>query len=153
MSRTLYEKTLSNLQEVKAREGIVVAVACEPDVEEVSKVAEYVIPIGVTNELLLPILEVVPLQMLAYHIAVRRGCDVDSATQSGQERHRRVSGGGGVPSITLCTWPTRGKGLYPFTRDGREMGGFEPAFRADCSPSSCNTPRRHWSFRKTPIPT
>jgi glucosamine--fructose-6-phosphate aminotransferase (isomerizing) len=77
LSRTLYEKTLSNLQEVKAREGLVVAVACEPDVEEVSKVADYVIPIGVTNELLLPILEVVPLQMLAYHIAVRRGCDVD----------------------------------------------------------------------------
>ena len=77
LSRTLYEKTLSNLQEVKAREGIVVAVACEGDVEEVSKVADYVIPIGVTNELLLPILEVVPLQMLAYHIAVRRGCDVD----------------------------------------------------------------------------
>ena len=77
LSRTLYEKTLSNLQEVKAREGIVVAVACEPDVEEVSKVADYVIPIGVTNELLLAILEVVPLQMLAYHIAVRRGCDVD----------------------------------------------------------------------------
>ncbi len=76
-SRTLYEKTLSNLQEVKAREGLVVAVACEPDVEEVSKIADYVIPIGVTNELLLPILEVVPLQMLAYHIAVRRGCDVD----------------------------------------------------------------------------
>jgi len=77
LSRTLYEKTLSNLQEVKAREGIVVAVACEGDVEEVSKVADYVIPIGVTNELLLPVLEVVPLQMLAYHIAVRRGCDVD----------------------------------------------------------------------------
>lgn len=77
LSRTLYEKTLSNLQEVKAREGMVVAVACEPDVEEVSRVADYVIPIGVTNELLLPILEVVPLQMLAYHIAVRRGCDVD----------------------------------------------------------------------------
>ena len=77
LSRTLYEKTLSNLQEVKAREGIVVAVACESDVEEVSKVANHVIPIGTTNELLLPILEVVPLQMLAYHIAVRRGCDVD----------------------------------------------------------------------------
>jgi glutamine---fructose-6-phosphate transaminase (isomerizing) len=76
-SRTLYEKTLSNLQEVKARDGIVVAVACEADVEEVSKVADHVIPIGSTNELLLPILEVVPLQMLAYHIAVRRGCDVD----------------------------------------------------------------------------
>jgi glucosamine--fructose-6-phosphate aminotransferase (isomerizing) len=76
LSRILYEKTLSNIQEVKAREGIVVAVACEGD-EQVKKVADYVIPIGLTHDLLLPILEVVPLQMLAYHIAVRRGCDVD----------------------------------------------------------------------------
>jgi len=75
-SRLLYEKTLSNIQEVKAREGIVVAVACEGD-EEVVKTADHVITIGATNELLLPILEVVPLQLLAYHIAVRRGCDVD----------------------------------------------------------------------------
>ena len=76
MSRVLYEKTLSNIQEVKAREGIVVAVACEGD-EEVAKIADHVITIGATHELLLPILEVVPLQLLAYHIAVRRGCDVD----------------------------------------------------------------------------
>jgi glucosamine--fructose-6-phosphate aminotransferase (isomerizing) len=76
LSRVLYEKTRSNIQEVKAREGIVVAVACEGD-EQVKKVADYVIPIGNTHDLLLPILEVVPLQMLAYHIAVRRGCDVD----------------------------------------------------------------------------
>jgi glucosamine--fructose-6-phosphate aminotransferase (isomerizing) len=76
LSHVLYEKTLSNIQEVKAREGIVVAVACEGD-EQVKKVADYVIPIGLTHDLLLPILEVVPLQMLAYHIAVRRGCDVD----------------------------------------------------------------------------
>ncbi len=75
-SRLLYEKTLSNIQEVKAREGLVVAIACEGD-EEVAKTADHVITIGTTNELLLPILEVVPLQMLAYHIAVRRGCDVD----------------------------------------------------------------------------
>jgi glutamine---fructose-6-phosphate transaminase (isomerizing) len=76
LSHILYEKTLSNIQEVKAREGIVVAVTCEGD-EQVKKVADYVIPIGNTHDLLLPILEVVPLQMLAYHIAVRRGCDVD----------------------------------------------------------------------------
>ncbi len=76
MSRVLYEKTLSNIQEVKAREGVVVAIACEGD-EEVAKMADHVITIGATNELLLPILEVVPLQLLAYHIAVRRGCDVD----------------------------------------------------------------------------
>jgi glucosamine--fructose-6-phosphate aminotransferase (isomerizing) len=76
LSRIIYEKTLSNIQEVKAREGIVVAVACDGD-EEVAKVADHVIRIGTTNDLLLPILEVVPLQLLAYHIAVRRGCDVD----------------------------------------------------------------------------
>ena len=75
-SRVLYEKTLSNIQEVKAREGIVIAVACDGD-EEVAKVADHVIRIGSTDNLLLPILEVVPLQLLAYHIAVRRGCDVD----------------------------------------------------------------------------
>jgi glucosamine--fructose-6-phosphate aminotransferase (isomerizing) len=77
MSNVLYEKTLSNLQEVKAREGKVIAVACENDAHEVAKVADHVITIGTTDELLLPILEVVPLQLLAYHIAVRRGCDVD----------------------------------------------------------------------------
>ena len=71
-----YEKTLSNIQEVKARGGIVVAVACEGE-DEAAKLADYVISIPPSNELLLPILEIVPLQLLAYHIAVRRGCDVD----------------------------------------------------------------------------
>jgi len=75
-SKVHYEKTLSNIQEVKARSGIVVAVACEGD-EEVAKMADYLITIPVTRELLLPLLEMVPLQLLAYHIAVRRGCDVD----------------------------------------------------------------------------
>ncbi len=75
-SRVHYEKTLSNIQEVKARSGVVVAVACEGD-EEVAKMADYLIPIPVTRELLLPLLETIPLQLLAYHIAVRRGCDVD----------------------------------------------------------------------------
>jgi glucosamine--fructose-6-phosphate aminotransferase (isomerizing) len=76
LSNTIYEKTLSNIQEVKAREGIVVAVCCDGD-QEVAKMADHVIPIGCSHDLLLPILEVVPLQLLAYHIAVRRGCDVD----------------------------------------------------------------------------
>jgi glutamine---fructose-6-phosphate transaminase (isomerizing) len=75
-SRVHYEKTLSNIQEVKARSGKVVAVACEGD-EEVAKMADYVITIPVTRELLLPLLEMIPLQLLAYHIAVKRGCDVD----------------------------------------------------------------------------
>lgn len=71
-----YEKTLSNIQEVKARGGKVVAVATE-GMEDVTKSADHVIWVPPTRELLLPILEVVPLQLLAYHIAVRRGCDVD----------------------------------------------------------------------------
>ena len=76
-SRTRYEKTLSNIQEVRARGGIVVSVCCEPDLAEIEKVSSHGIVIPDTDELLLPILEIVPLQLLAYHIAVRRGCDVD----------------------------------------------------------------------------
>jgi glutamine---fructose-6-phosphate transaminase (isomerizing) len=75
-SRLLYEKTVSNIQEVKAREGIVIAVVTEGD-QEAAKMADHTIEIPATRELLLPILEVVPLQLLAYHIAVRLGCDVD----------------------------------------------------------------------------
>jgi glucosamine--fructose-6-phosphate aminotransferase (isomerizing) len=75
-SRTLYEKTISNIQEVKAREGIVVAVVTEGD-QEARKSADHVIEVPATSSLLSPILEIVPLQLLAYHIAVRRGCDVD----------------------------------------------------------------------------
>ncbi len=75
-SQVLYEKTLSNIQEVKAREGIVVAVVTEGD-HEARKTADHVIEIPPASDLLLPILEIVPLQLLAYHIAVRRGCDVD----------------------------------------------------------------------------
>jgi glutamine---fructose-6-phosphate transaminase (isomerizing) len=72
----LHEKTLSNIQEVKAREGIVVALCTQGD-EKVRKTADHVIEIPPSMDLLSPILEVVPLQLLAYHIAVRRGCDVD----------------------------------------------------------------------------
>src|SRR5579872_7392991 len=76
-SKVRYEKTLSNIQEVKARSGIVIAVACEGDAGEVGSMADFVLQIPPASELLLPILEVLPLQLLAYHIAVRRGCDVD----------------------------------------------------------------------------
>jgi glucosamine--fructose-6-phosphate aminotransferase (isomerizing) len=75
-SRLRYEKTVSNIQEVKARSGIVVAICNEAD-KEISEMADYVIPIPVSNELLLPLLEIIPMQLLAYHIAVRLGCDVD----------------------------------------------------------------------------
>jgi len=71
-----YEKTISNLKEVKARAGRVIAIATEGD-EDIAEAADHVIFIPPAPELLLPILEIVPLQLLAYHIAVRRGCDVD----------------------------------------------------------------------------
>jgi len=71
-----YEKTLSNLKEVKARSGKVIAIATERD-EEIRKAADHVVYVPPAPELLLPILEIVPLQLLAYHIAVRHGCDVD----------------------------------------------------------------------------
>jgi glutamine---fructose-6-phosphate transaminase (isomerizing) len=71
-----YEKTVSNLQEVKARDGIVIAVVTEGD-QLARAAADHVIEIPMAPELIAPILEIVPLQMLAYHIAVRRGCDVD----------------------------------------------------------------------------
>jgi glucosamine--fructose-6-phosphate aminotransferase (isomerizing) len=61
---------------VKAREGIVIAVVTQGD-EHVQKMADHVIEIPPSHELVSPILEIVPLQLLAYHIAVRRGCDVD----------------------------------------------------------------------------
>jgi glucosamine--fructose-6-phosphate aminotransferase (isomerizing) len=76
-SRVLYEKTLSNIQEVKAREGIVVALVTEGDTAVPKTGADHIIEIPAVAELLTPILEIVPLQLLAYHIAVRRGCDVD----------------------------------------------------------------------------
>ncbi len=71
-----YEKTMSNLKEVKARSGVVIALATEGD-EEIKESADHVLYIPPAPEELSPILEIVPLQLLAYHIAVRRGCDVD----------------------------------------------------------------------------
>ncbi|HEU4981842.1 MAG TPA: glutamine--fructose-6-phosphate transaminase (isomerizing) [Acidobacteriaceae bacterium] len=75
-SQLRYEKTLSNIQEVTARSGKVIAVAIEDD-EEIRQLVDHVLYVPPAPELLLPVLEVVPLQLLAYHIAVRRGCDVD----------------------------------------------------------------------------
>jgi glutamine---fructose-6-phosphate transaminase (isomerizing) len=75
-SKLRYEKTLSNIQEVTARAGQVIAVANEGN-REIASLVEHVLYIPHAPELLLPLLEVVPLQLLAYHIAVRRGCDVD----------------------------------------------------------------------------
>jgi glucosamine--fructose-6-phosphate aminotransferase (isomerizing) len=71
-----YEKSLSNIQEVTARSGQVIAIATEGD-EQIAQLVDHVLYLPAAPELLLPVLEVVPLQLLAYHIAVRRGCDVD----------------------------------------------------------------------------
>jgi glucosamine--fructose-6-phosphate aminotransferase (isomerizing) len=71
-----YEKTLSNLQEVTARSGRVIAVATEGDTT-IASLVEHVIFIPDAPEMLVPLIEIVPLQLLSYSIAVRRGCDVD----------------------------------------------------------------------------
>jgi glutamine---fructose-6-phosphate transaminase (isomerizing) len=71
-----YEKMLSNVEEVRARDGVIVAVASEDDAR-IAEIATHVIRIPEIADGLLPILMIVPLQLLAYHIAVLRGCDVD----------------------------------------------------------------------------
>jgi glucosamine--fructose-6-phosphate aminotransferase (isomerizing) len=71
-----YEKMLSNIEEVRARDGIIIALASEDD-NQIPRMAEHVIRIPEISDYLLPILMIVPLQLLAYHIAVLRGCDVD----------------------------------------------------------------------------
>ena len=71
-----YEKVLSNIQEVKARKGKVIAIVSEGD-ETIKELADYTIEIPETDEILVPLISVVPLQLLAYHIAVMRGCNVD----------------------------------------------------------------------------
>ncbi|MDQ3713649.1 MAG: glutamine--fructose-6-phosphate transaminase (isomerizing) [Acidobacteriota bacterium] len=75
-SELRYEKTHSNIVEVKSRDGIILSILTEGD-QMSSKVSDHVIEIPETSDLLAPILSIVPLQLLAYHIAVRRGCDVD----------------------------------------------------------------------------
>jgi glucosamine--fructose-6-phosphate aminotransferase (isomerizing) len=75
-SKVRYERTISNIKEAKARGATILAVVTEGD-REVRDMADHLVVLPQTNELLSPILEVVPLQLLAYHIGVLRGCDVD----------------------------------------------------------------------------
>ena len=75
-SVTRYEKSVSNIQEVRARDGIVISVVTAGD-HLARQASNHVIEIPSAPELLSPLLEIIPLQLLAYHIAVRRGCDVD----------------------------------------------------------------------------
>ena len=71
-----YEKVVSNIQEVKARKGKIIAIVTNGD-EEVKKMADFCIEIPETDESLVPLISVIPLQLLSYHIAVMRGCNVD----------------------------------------------------------------------------
>ena len=75
-SMTLYEKTVSNMKEVKARDGIVISIATEGD-HLAREASDHLIELPPTSDMLAVLLEIIPLQLLAYHIAVRRGCDVD----------------------------------------------------------------------------
>ena len=72
----VYEKTLSNIKEVKARDAVVIGIAAENDTE-LEKYVDHVIKVPETDELLTPVLAVVPLQLLAYYTAITRGADVD----------------------------------------------------------------------------
>lgn len=75
-NKSAYEKILSNIQEVKARKGKLIAIINEKE-SEIEDLAEHVIRLPETEEALTPLLSVIPLQLLAYHIAVMRGCNVD----------------------------------------------------------------------------
>lgn len=71
-----YEKIVSNIQEVKARKGRVIAVVTRGD-KHIPKMAEFTIEVPPVHEALMPMVSVIPLQLLSYHIAVMRGCNGD----------------------------------------------------------------------------
>jgi glucosamine--fructose-6-phosphate aminotransferase (isomerizing) len=71
-----YEKVISNIQEVKARKGVIIAIVTKGD-EIVRDMADYVIEIPETDEIFVPLVATIPLQLLSYHMAVMRGCNVD----------------------------------------------------------------------------
>ena len=75
-SQQIYEKVLNNIREVKSRDGIILSVGIEGD-QEVAEASDHFLPVPASSDLLLPILEIIPLQLLAYRIALLRGCDVD----------------------------------------------------------------------------
>lgn len=74
--KSVYEKTISNIKEIKARDAIVIGITAESD-DDLIKYVDHVIKVPNTDELLIPLLTVVPLQLLAYYAAITRGCDVD----------------------------------------------------------------------------
>ena len=89
------EKVLSNMQEVRARNGKLIAVT-EADNNMAIGMADDVIMVPACPPLLAPLLVTVPLQLLAYHVAVLRGTDVDQPRNPGQKRDRGIDRGGGI---------------------------------------------------------
>ena len=75
-NQSAYEKIISNIQEVKARKGRIIAVVNKGDTQ-IRALADHVIEVPETEEVLSPLVTIVPLQLLAYHIAILRGCNVD----------------------------------------------------------------------------
>ena len=73
---SLYEKVVNNLEEIRSRDGMILALATEGD-EQISKRADFTFYLPGVGEVLLPILQIIPLQLLAYHIAAGKGCDID----------------------------------------------------------------------------
>ncbi|MDQ0204860.1 glutamine--fructose-6-phosphate transaminase (isomerizing) [Pectinatus haikarae] len=74
--KSVYEKTISNIKEIKARDAVVIGITSENN-NDLIKCVDHVIKVPATDELLIPLLTVVPLQLLAYYAAITRGCDVD----------------------------------------------------------------------------
>jgi glucosamine--fructose-6-phosphate aminotransferase (isomerizing) len=72
----IYDKIVSNMEEVKARGGKIIAIATEGD-ESIRRYSDHIIYIPEVRKIFSPLLTVIPLQLLAYHVAVLRGCDVD----------------------------------------------------------------------------
>ncbi|MCX6740807.1 MAG: SIS domain-containing protein, partial [Candidatus Parcubacteria bacterium] len=72
----IYQKVISNIEEVRARGGRIIAIATEGN-EQIKNLAQETIFIPQTNGILTPLISVIPLQLLAYHMAVLRGCDID----------------------------------------------------------------------------
>jgi glucosamine--fructose-6-phosphate aminotransferase (isomerizing) len=73
---SVYSKVVSNIQEVKARGGRIIAVVTDGN-SDLAPMVDHLIPVPDTIDMLTPILTTIPLQLLAYHVAVMRGCDVD----------------------------------------------------------------------------
>jgi glucosamine--fructose-6-phosphate aminotransferase (isomerizing) len=72
----IYNKIISNMEEVRARKGKIIVIATEND-KDIAKFADHVIYIPDAHKVVLPVLSVIPLQLLSYYVAIDRGCDVD----------------------------------------------------------------------------